>query len=174
MSTSFSSAVHRLAPRSFGRIGVALALALGPLAMAGCDPQGPGASGTIHLGEGVKATDFTVLRLRAAPDTGAPFDPSAPSFPSADGDGSTWDPQSEDLSVVTFPHDYTIDEGIGTTPHERWRLFAWLSTSSDGGAPASGEPYGTTAFTIDSCGVGFGDYCSVTEGVDLTINTIAP
>ncbi|AUX47613.1 uncharacterized protein SOCE26_091350 [Sorangium cellulosum] len=142
--------------------------------MAGCDPEGPGVSGTLHLGEGVTATDFTALHLRAAPDPGVPFDPSAPSFPSAGGDGDSWFFGDEDLSGVTFPHDFSGGEGVGTTPHERWRLFAWLSTSLDGSAPASGEPYGTTTFTIDSCSAQFGDYCTVTEGVTLTIDTIAP
>lgn len=157
---------------------ITVALALSALGTIGCipfgDPEGPGASGNISLGEGVTTEGLATLRLSVAPE--APFDPAAPSFPAAGGEGSTWLSSVEDLTTITFPHGYSVSDGVGTTPSERWHLFAWLSASpsrESQSQPASGEPYGRATFALDDCG-NFGDYCAVTEGVDITINQIAP
>ena len=81
-----------------------------------------------------------------------------------------------DLTDITFPQEYSVGDAGPTTPSERWQLFAWLSASASiegPSQPAGGEPYGRATFVLDDCG-NFGDYCAVTEGVDITINQVAP
>ncbi|MDC3960457.1 hypothetical protein [Polyangium jinanense] len=153
-----------------------LSLLLAAVGAAGCvpfgDPEGPGASGNVLLGNGVTAADFTTLRIRAVPDDAQKaFDPAAPVFPAVSGEELPT--LHEELAGLTFPHAYLISEGLGTTTHVHWRLFAWLTKSPDEGAPASGEPFGTTTFDVDSCG-NYGDYCGTTEGTDITIDKTAP
>jgi hypothetical protein len=146
-------------------------------ALAGCgDPAGPGASGSISLGTGVSQSGFKALHLRAIPDAGEAFDPVNPQFTaSAPADGPAWDPGIEDLQGMTFPHAYSFGAVLGTTREQHFRLFAWLSADVDTSAdPKSGEPYGTTTFDVGACGVGYGDYCGTTEGVNLTIDQKAP
>jgi hypothetical protein len=157
---------------------ISVALALAALGTIGCipfgDPEPPGASGNIALGEGVTTEGFATLHFRAAP--AAPFDPAAPSFPASGGEGSDWSSSIRDLTDIAFPQEYSVDAGGPTTPSESWQLFAWLSASSDmerPSQPASGEPFGRATFALDDCG-NFGDYCAVTQGVDITINQIAP
>jgi hypothetical protein len=161
------------------RLGSALALLFAAFGAGACipfgDPEGPGAAGNISLGAGVVADGFTTLHVAAVPDDSQKaFDPKAPGFPGTlSSDESGWAPETEALAGMTFPHAYQSGEGLGTTKHEHWRLFVWLSKSSDETAPTSGEPYGTTTFKVDSCG-SYGDYCAVTKGVDITIDKTAP
>ncbi len=158
------------------RAAVAL-LSLATAGLGGCvpfgDPAGPGASGEISLGAGVETEGFKSLALRATPASDGDFDPTAPSFRDADGEGSGWYESRHDLAEATFPFEYSISETLGTTPHQRWRLFAWLSKGVDESRPASGEPYGTVVFEVEDCG-SFGDYCGVTRTVDLAIDKTAP
>ena len=151
------------------------------------DPEGPGASGSISLGKGADPSAFKTLKITAIADTGAPFDPAHPVFTAAaTAPSETWGTSNEDLTTVTFPHDYLSGEELGTTEVQRWRLFAWLSAQdeaikrpdlgfNDGAEPfpMSGEPYGTTVFEVDDCG-SFGGFCSVTKGVNLTLDQTAP
>lgn len=82
-----------------------------------------------------------------------------------------------ELSAITFPHEYSVSADGSTTPSERWQVFAWLSaapsTDERPSQPASGEPFGRATFALEDCS-NFGDYCAMTEGVDITINQITP
>ena len=157
---------------------ITAAFALAALGAIGCvpfgDPEPSSADGTIALGGQVKTDGFVTLRLRVAPE--AAFDPAAPSFPADGGEGSAWSVPSEELSTVTFPHAYRADGSGLPTPTERWQIFAWLSASGIEGKssqPGSGEPYGRATFALQDCG-DYGDYCGSTEGVNITIDQIAP
>jgi hypothetical protein len=140
------------------------------IAITGCDPGGPGASGEVRLGSGVEPSNFKTLELRASPDPDKSFDPAKPDFPAS----SEWSLPGEDLTKITFPHAYELGAGIGTTSHRDWRLFAWLSAGDATDVPKSGEPFGTTLFGIAECGSVIDDYCGVTAEVHVTINQTAP
>jgi hypothetical protein len=157
------------------KVVFALVMAVVGTGVVGCDPEGAGASGVITLGEGVDASAFRTINVTAIVDTGKPFDPKQPVFTASEQtDG--WLPFRQDLSVTKFPLEYQVSQGVGTTPNEHWRVFAWLTAQDIGGsnAPASAEPYGTATVTIGECGGAFGDYCGVTDGVNITINQTAP
>ena len=152
------------------RIGFA---ALTCVVAIGCDPGGPGAEGTISLDSGVDATGYATLELRAFPEPEAGFDVAS----GVPADGELY-VMSHDIAEVEFPYGYLIGGGVGTTEFKHWRVLAWLaeaeSTDVPAEGPASGEWYGTTQFVVDECGGAFGDYCSITNGVDFTIDTQAP
>lgn len=159
-------------------LSVSLLLTALGIAGAGCipfgDPGGPGASGQVSLGSGVDATAFVAMVVHAVPDDAQrPFDPTAPAFPTSVGDDALY--TQEAPTGVTFPHPYEVSESIGTTPHEHWRVFVWLSHSQEAAvpAPASGEPFGTQPFSVDGCG-SYGDFCGVTSGIDVTLDQTAP
>jgi hypothetical protein len=137
-----------------GMVAVA-ALALG------CDPEGPGASGKISLGAQVNAMDFASLEIRIYPDANESFDPAQ--MPSAFPATS-----SQTVAQITFPFAYSVGEGPNTSDEPRWRMVAWLTNAAAPERPASGEPFCSAPFELDSCG-SFGDYCAVTGGVDCTI-----
>jgi hypothetical protein len=142
------------------------------LTVTGCpmgDPEGPGASGFLALGAGIDASTFQSLEVRGFPNAG-PFDPKAllPSSLLFWRTGAT-------VRDVTFPFHYEVGEGIGTTMTRDWRLVAWLShRASDVVAIEKGDVYCTVVFSIRSCGVQYGDYCGVTQGVGCTLETVAP
>ncbi|WP_437331281.1 hypothetical protein [Sorangium sp. So ce394] len=149
--------------------------------LSGCipfgDPEGPGARGEVSLGEGVSTSGLMTLRVHAVPASDEPFDKDDPRFTGPDLAEGGWITVNEGLDGLTFPHPYEIGSGVGTTDTKRWRLFAWLSAADvheDSDAPSSGEPYGTITFDIDDCGASYGGYCTVTEGVDVTIDQVAP
>lgn len=157
-------------------------LALGFVAFVGfaisaCfgDPEGPGATGKIQLGQGIVTDNITTLHIQVVPDDAQKaFDPKAPGFPnSANTDVPTWGHQAVDFATVTFPYTYTVSDALGTTPHEHWRLFVWLSKTADGAAPITGEAFGTTTFHIKSC-EGYGDFCTITSDVNVAIDKMTP
>jgi len=135
--------------------------------LAGCDPGGPGASGTVSLDPAVDVTGALTLELAAFPDPGDGYDPYTP-LPEA---GELYR-RSLDLLDIEFPCDYLIGGGVGTTDSRQWRLLAWLSTAEEPEGLDPGEWFGTTTFTIKKCGSFFGGYCGVRGGVDLTIDTL--
>ncbi|WP_155798985.1 hypothetical protein [Sorangium cellulosum] len=166
---------------AYRRSVLVLAMAALGGVLAGCpmgDPEGPGARGVVSLGEGVSTSERKTLRVRAVPASDTPFDPDNPQFPGPDLDGDDrWLTHEVSLDGLSFPQPYEIGAVLGTTDHERWRVFAWLSAEEideQSDAPRSGEPYGTTTVDIDSCGLSYGGYCTVTEGVDVTIDQTAP
>lgn len=154
-----------------------LGLALVAFCAGGCfgDPQGPGATGKISLGQGIVTDNFTTMHINVVPDDAQkPFDPKAPGFPdSLKSDVTTWAATTVDFATVTFPYVYEVSDALGTTPHEHWRLFVWLSKSADEAAPTTGEPFGTTAFKIASCEQ-YGDFCTVTQNVNVAIDKMTP
>lgn len=139
------------------------------------DPGGPGASGNVLLGAGIKTDTAQTLIVRGVPDTGS-FDSAKPVFdvPPPTGERA-WDIVTTPAMGLTFPYHYTVGESLGTTEQQRWRVFAWLSASTDAAtkAPASGEAFGTATFSVVSCQQ-YGGYCQTTEGVDVTISQVAP
>lgn len=147
----------------FSRADYGLLLLLGSaVALMGCDPEGPGASGVIRLAPKLDAKTFSTLELRAYPDTSSSFE--AAQVP-ADAPARL----SLLTSEVTFPYQYDIGEPVGTSEQQHWRLVAWLShDSSTPARPAPGDPFCTAAFDLDSCG-NYGDYCAVSHGIDCTI-----
>jgi hypothetical protein len=108
---------------------------------------------------------------RALADSGGTFDPATVSEPTEEEKG--WGEGSEQLSSITFPHSYELATGVGTTPQQRWRILAWLSTDPEIAPLASGDPFGTAVLTIEPCDQ-YGDYCGVTEGVNVTVEAVAP
>jgi hypothetical protein len=151
---------------SFALLAVLLAAA------AGCNPEGPGATGDVSLGADVEATGSKTLEIRAAPDADPAFNPASPRFPS-EKSGSLWE-ASANISEIKFPYTYEIGETFATSDKERYRIVAWLSAAGGGEAPASGEMYGTATFALAPCGEAIDDYCGVTHEVDVTIELKAP
>ena len=109
--------------------------------------------------------------------------PSASSWDVSTPPSGTGDPIEdlwliEPLEGLTFPYQYSLGSGIGTTTRPGWRLVAWLTpTSADdafGTWIRSGEPYGTRLFEIRECGDFDLEYCQVTENVHLLIDSFAP
>jgi hypothetical protein len=147
----------------------AIVIATAAAVALGCDPAGPAAEGTISLGTGVSDTGFATLELRMFPDPGADFDP-ANGLPQ----GLEYFITSHHLAQVTFPYEYFIGAGAGTTENPRWMVIAWLATQELGDQPTSGEIFGTRTFKIKECGAFFGGYCDTTRGVDVVIETQLP
>jgi hypothetical protein len=181
-STLLSRLTHLVVSRSVLTPRALIAAALAATSVVGCvpfgDPGGPGAEGQISVDPSTAMDGLTTLRLRAAPAESDTFNSKAPVFPAAGGEGSTWfaDGSGQDLATLTFPFDYSVGDALGTTPVQRWRVFAWFSAAASEvtvTAPASGEPYGTATFELDGCG-SYGDYCGTKAGVDLTIDQSAP
>lgn len=141
-------------------------------AAAGCNPEGPGATGDITLGVDVEATGAKTLEIRAVPDDDPAFNPASPRFPT-EKSGELWKASAK-ISDIKFPYTYEIGETIGTSDQERHRVVAWLSSAGSGDEPASGEMYGTASFALAPCGEVIDDYCGVTYAVDVTIELKAP
>lgn len=156
--------------RVFISLPFALFLLLLLSGVFGCDPGGPGASGTISLGAGIDHSKFATLAIRIFPDARADFDPAAP-LPAASGGG----PQARDepLSALQFPYRYQLGEPLGTTPDRDWRLVAWLSRAT-GNVPAiaPGDVFCTVRFQIAGCGLFVGGYCGNTDGTDCTLDKV--
>ncbi len=145
------------------------------LGATGCDPGGPGASGEVSLGPGVEPAGFQTFNIIAAAEAQTPFDPAAPVFPTTlayESDAAPF-PVQDPLAGMTFPSHYQTGQNLGTASQSSWRIFIWLSRSSAESSPSSGEPYGTTPFTVPGCGVA-GGFCGVTTGVDVTIDQTVP
>jgi len=154
-----------------------LPLVLIAFGAAGCfgDPEGPGVTGKISLGGGIVTDNFTTMNIKPVPDDAQkPFDPKAPGFPdSLKSDETNWGATTVDFATVKFPYVYETSEVLGTTTHEHWRLFVWLSKTADEVAPTTGEPFGTTTFKIKSCEQ-YGDFCTVTKDVNVAIDKMTP
>jgi hypothetical protein len=134
---------------------------LAMLALLGCDPQGAGASGVIELGAGIDPRSFAWLEIRAYPDDNDAF--AADRIPL---DGPVRD--SRPTTEVSFPYSYEVGEGVGTTPHEHWRMTSWLSNDS-AARPKSGEPFCSVRFDVEPCGGQYGDFCGVSNDVSCTL-----
>ena len=140
-----------------------------------CDPLAPGASGRLSLAPGIDLSSYATLVIRAYPSDSS-FHVSMPPSGPRDPIDNPW--LIEPLEGLTFPYDYYLGGGLGTTKSDGWRLVAWLTPTSAeeafGTWIGSSEPYGTRLFEIGDCGSYFGDYCGVTESVDLLIDSFAP
>jgi len=84
-------------------------IALLPMALAGCDPGGPGASGTVTLGAGVDPAAFAILELRAFAPAGATYAPATNDIAGQPGLFR----KSIPLAGITFPCDYELGGGLG-------------------------------------------------------------
>lgn len=140
-----------------------LGVALVVVGTTGCDPEAPGAAGTITLDADVDATVYQALALRTF---AGPYDPSQP-IP------STADREDEAVAAITFPHRYQVGGGIGSSNVGDWQLVAWLShrTLVDLNAatgPDAGDPRCSLAYRVGGC-TGMGGYCGVTAGVDCVL-----
>jgi hypothetical protein len=154
--------VHRAQSRELSSFLTLVFLAVA----AGCDPAGPGASGTINVGETIDVTAFSTLAVRAFPDPSGSFDPTLPI-------ASGVEPVDERLAGLVFPHHYRIGGGIGGTQIADWRLVAWLSRAPEQGAnrPDANDVYCSVRFEVRRES---GYYGGVTDGVDCTIENVVP
>jgi hypothetical protein len=158
------------------RLRARFALLLAVLGVTACNPEGPGASGEVSLGSGVEPAGFQFFNIVATPaDAQSPFNPAAPSFPSASISAASEAPfpVQDPLAGMTFPSPYKTGQSLGTSSQSNWEIFIWFSKSAGEAAPTSGEPYGVTAFTVSGCGLA-GGFCGVTAGVDVTLDQTAP
>lgn len=132
------------------------------------DPGGPGAAGSVSLAAELDPAAFLTLTVRAFPDEGRDFDPTAP-MPAGGLE------RSETLADLHFPYRYEVSDAPGTTDRRQWRMVAWLSHRKrlDDQAIEASDPFCTTRFTIKSCG-SYGGYCGVSNGVDCTLKPRAP
>ncbi len=147
---------------------VAIAVSL----LAGCDPVAPGAAGTVDLAANVDPASYEQLVMLIYENPSGELDLSElAEIPST----TMWTWLSEDLAEIAFPYDYGPTGGLGTSQYSDWRLVAWLTTGQelpDPLAPVTGDAYGTTPFEVLSCGLLFGGYCGVVEGVDVVIDEV--
>jgi hypothetical protein len=137
--------------------------------ISACDPEGPGATGNVYLGEGIQSDGYLTLEIRVFPDQNDALNLSDPS--QGDGFGV-----SISHDNVTFPYNYRVGETIGSTDFQNWRVVAWLAKTSDNQWIQSGEHYGTTRFEVQKCGGGGGnvdDFCGKTEDVDIIIDQLS-
>lgn len=140
---------------------------LAALAVAACDPLGPGTSGTLTLPAG-DTTGFTTLELRWFPDVDGGFDLAGPPELS-DSSIDTVTSESFPLATLAFPYDYSVGTGIGTSPTKVWRIVAWLAGDATKMWPNGSEPFATSTVTIDECGGSFDGYCGIVDGIDLVL-----
>jgi hypothetical protein len=144
---------------------------LAVVALVGCDPIGPGASGVIAF-PAADATGYTTLELRFYSDVDGHFDLAGqPPVPTNHSDDSSRD--SLELSTIAFPYAYTVGGMIGTSERAGWRIVAWLATAATHEWPNGSEPFATTEVTIDDCGGGIDGYCNITDNVDLVLEAPA-
>jgi hypothetical protein len=137
------------------------------IAAAGCDPEAPGASGTMSLGSGVDATTFQTLEIRTFADTSDLYDQSQPIPSDADRD-------TKPVAGITFPHRYLVGGGIGSSNVGTWRLVAWLSHRALADADQAtnfdpGDAFCSVPYRVQGCGVGLDGYCGVTGAVDCIL-----
>jgi hypothetical protein len=144
-----------------------MAAAVMAVAMAGCDPAGPGASGQVAAGAMLDTAPFKRLVIAVFPDPANKLDLDAL-------------PATRLTSVDSFPtqlpHRYYLSEAVGTTDTKDWRVVAWLAKRSDGELTGvePGDAFCTARFAIEGCGLFFGGYCGVTENINCTIDQVAP
>jgi hypothetical protein len=132
------------------------------------DPEGPGAQGKILLPNEVSLTGFKSLRIVGFPDAEASFDPKSTLAESEFG----WS-EERTLSDVEFPYSYQVGDVLGTTPHQHYRLVAWLSKNSEAKQLESGDRFCSVRFRISSCAQ-YGDFCGVTNGVNCSLSEVVP
>lgn len=147
-----------------------VSLAFGALMISGCDPEGPGARGTITLSSDVVVGNATSLEIRAFADSAGTFSEGDPIPPEAGCESETL---SVPLSEVTFPYAYEIGCGIGISEHAQWEVVAFLATTAGQAAIHPGDWYGLRPFTVHACGSGFEGRCGITDSVDLEIGSQA-
>src|SRR5438128_2493192 len=88
----------------------------------GCDPQAPGASGTLSLPAGAQVpAGADRVQVVALPD--------APGAATGHPDGGLLSAERTTLSLADagFPLPYTVAGGVGTSPRSDWRVVAWLA-----------------------------------------------
>lgn len=136
------------------------------MAGSGCDPDAPGASGTITLGTGVDAASFQSLTVRSFPNWAGTFGPSS-EIPS--------DAYQEDVAIaaIKFPYPYRVSGTVGTSGYANWEMVAWLSplepaVLADFPGPNPGDAFCAVAYRVAPCGFQ-GGYCGVTNGVDCVL-----
>ena len=147
---------------------MALPLFVFLLGGAACDPQGPGAAGQVTLSPAATTDGAITLEIRAYPDDGQPFDPGT-----VDLSGRVWS-AGESLpltGVEAFPMRYGVVGPMGYTEQQRWRLLAWIATTTAVERPQPGEWYGTRLFDLGKCGGVFPDFCGIAHGIDIEIDS---
>lgn len=171
-----------------------------PLVLFGCQSAMPGAAGHVELGDGVDATKFRTLEIRAmvANDGSSLAEAKMPTAVAEDiylygtkaapiwlgetqrdEEGVVFLQLDASLTTVRFPHYFKANGrgGTGFTTEQRWRLFAWLSNEDDSQlevAPPSGSPYGVADYEALDCGMNGDGFCGVSQGVDVTLDRTAP
>ena len=139
---------------------------------AGCDPEAPGASGTLTLGAAVDAASFQTLAIRTFANESGPWDPSM--VIPADADKA-----DEAVSAVKFPHPYRVGGEVGSSPVGDWQLVAWLSHRSEvdlrqAASLDPGDAFCTVAYHPTACSLGTRGYCGVVAGVNCQLAPASP
>jgi len=140
-----------------------------------CDPEGPGARGSISLGKNVDPASYTTLAVAIFPDGKADLDPSAaidatlPNYLTESLVPATGRPQP----AMLFPYQYELGEPLGTTPDQDWRMVAWLSRTAAPTQIVTGDVFCSARFHVRGCGLA-GGHCGVTTGVDCTLDQVRP
>ncbi len=135
--------------------------------LCACDPQAPGATGTIDLDPSIDPAGYGWLQIVAHADRDGAFQ-VADLDPDKLGGDLIHD--NFPLGDVSFPFDYTLGYGVGSTEIPTWRVTAWLSVEQAVTAPEVGDPWASASFEVHKCG-NMG-YCGRTDGVDLVIDTL--
>jgi hypothetical protein len=143
---------------------VSLIFVAAALALAACDPEGPGAEGILTLSGVTDTSSFTTLEMRMFPDVDGRFDLAGPPPVPAEESSET----SSVAMPLVFPYEYQVGGSIGMTGVSAWRIVVWLATPATTTWPNGSEPFATKEVAIADCGAG-GDYCGVTHGVDLAL-----
>lgn len=176
-------------------------LAITSAALFGCAKnEMPGVAGKVSLGKDVDPNLYRTLEIRAMA-VNDELDPNDVRFPTETAEdiytkgtagarvysgetrrdppeGAVFVQIDAVLGTFSWPHPYWAngEGGEGYSQYEHWRVFAWLSNFDDSQhevAPPSGSPYGVVDFDLDPCPSG-GSFCGVTQGVDVTMDRVAP
>lgn len=133
-----------------------------------CEFAGPGATGTVSVGSTVTAASYNSFCMVVFADPQNQFTSSKLNFITSSG---FYTNPCLPTNSITFPYHYEIGPLLGQSDVSDWKVIAWFTNTSYSSI-VTGDAYGFKPFKIKSCWKNI--YCSKTENVNFTINTIAP
>lgn len=134
---------------------------------AGCDPEGPGASGIVEFASPPTAEE-RFLRVRQYP-VGAEAVPVQYGSGGAERGGCDSYISTISVAAAPSPMPFSTWSGIGVCGQREWAAVAWLSNTEAAMGPSPGERFGVTTFDLDRCGP-LGGFCGQTKGVRIVID----